>query len=433
MPSNPHEDEVWQKSKKSGTRSPQKSFDLRSLLPIHRKKALLPIPAVVPEDPVVYFIWPSAVPNGHHEALRSICDRVTYLGRSRSLVRVSIEEQAPAATHVPDPAGDVQLRVPQEGRLAYLIDKHKRDGGKPEPSSLQRYRRVDASHDSPDGRRSVFDRFWVFQPCPGDPALPVEATLKATQALRRALLKQVHDEACGCERWNNNLPSCSDARECYAKIPNAVSGHAPDCSPLGAAHLAFVSLPFVHPAVRHADGAIKGLAILVPRDLNSDVSALALLARGLARIEAEGLRIPGVGVWRLKEVPADNPSLATLDSGTWTAPSRTWTTATPMVFGHFPKSRNGGEPKVVLDSLQLSGIDPSNAIEVAISRHSPLHGASPSWRFKTQHERVGSVRAARRIRHVTIQFDNPVVGPLVLGSLRYFGLGLMRPLDHQEV
>ena len=35
----------------------------------------------------------------------------------------------------------------------------------------------------------------------------------------------------------------------------------------------------------------------------------------------------------------------------------------------------------------------------------------------------------RWIRHVTIRFEHHVAGPLVLGALRYFGLGLMRPLE----
>src|SRR5919109_1391705 len=80
MPSNPHEDEVWQKSRKSRPRAPQKAFDLMTLLPVHRKKAALPIPAVIPDEPVVYFIWRNAEPDGHLETLHQICERVTYLG-----------------------------------------------------------------------------------------------------------------------------------------------------------------------------------------------------------------------------------------------------------------------------------------------------------------------------------------------------------------
>ncbi|MBI4612487.1 MAG: type I-U CRISPR-associated protein Cas5/Cas6 [Planctomycetes bacterium] len=430
MPSNPHEDEVWQKPKKNRPRSPQKAFDLWTLLPVHRMKVLLPIPAVVPEEPAVYFAWPDAEPDGHRDTLHAICERVTYLGRSRSLVRVSVEDAAPPATHVPDPLGGVQLRVPgKKGRLAYLIDKHQRDGGKPEPSPPRRYRHIDGSPPRSASLHSVFNRFWVFQPLRDDPALPIAATLKVTQALRRAVLEQVHGAACGCDRWQDRVPSWREAQECFAKIPCTLSGHAPNGGPLEAPHLAFVALPFVHPVLRHADGAVKGLAVLVPRDVDCDASALTMLARGLRRLEREGLRIPGAGIWHLKEVPPDDPPLATLDSRTWTEPSRTWTTATPMVFGHFPKPKNGGEAKVVLDALRLAGIDPSSVVEIAVGRHSPLHGAPPSWCFKTQRDRAEREKPRHWIRHVTIQFDRTVSGPLALGCLRYFGLGFMRPLE----
>ncbi len=422
MPSNPHEGEVWEKTEKSNPRS-------ITLLPVHRKKTLLPIPAVVPDEPVVYFIWPSADPNGHRETLRSICDRVTCLGRSRSLVRVTVEDRAPAATHVPDPSGELQLRVPREGRLSYLIDKHGRDGGKPAPSPPRRYRQVEASSRRSAGHcGSIFKRFWVFQPEPAGPALPIEATLNATRALREAVLKQIHEVTCGCTRWKDGVPLCREAPACYARIPGGLSGYAPDCAPIRTPHVAFMALPFVHPLERHADGAIKGLAVLIPRELDGDASALTMLAQALGRLEARGVQIPRIGMWRLKEASADASPLLTLDRKTWTGPSRVWTTATPMVFGHFPKSRNGGEAGVVLDSLRLAGIDASNVVEIAIDRHAWLYGAPPSWYFK-MHREQAQAAARRWIRHVTLGFGRPVSGPLAIGALRYFGLGLMRPLE----
>ena len=90
----------------------------------------------------MYFIWRNAEANGHFKTLRDICELVTYLGRSRSLVRVSIAEDAPAPTHAPDPLGQIQLRVPGGNRLEQLEDFYKRKGGKPDPSSPHRYRRL---------------------------------------------------------------------------------------------------------------------------------------------------------------------------------------------------------------------------------------------------------------------------------------------------
>jgi CRISPR-associated protein Csb2 len=103
-----------------------------------------------------------------------------------------------------------------------------------------------------------------------------------------------------------------------------------------------------------------------------------------------------------------------------------------VVFGHFPKPKKGGEAKVILDSLEMIGFDPGHVLELAIDRHSPLHGAPPSWYFKSARKADGCNPESLWIRHVTIRFDRPVRGPIVLGRMRYFGLGLMRPLEDRR-
>ncbi len=427
MPANPHEDEVWQKPKTGKPRAVQKGFEMRSLLPVHRKKAGLPIPVVAPDAPAVFVIWPNATPDQHISVLRQICELVTYLGRSRSLVRLSIEENPPTPTHAPDPLGQVQLRVPGPGRLDYLIEKHNRDGGKPEPCPPQRYCNLADRHDDRGVLNTVFGRMFVFQPRRGDPAISSESTLKLTDTLRKAVLCHVHAEACGCDRWEERVPRATGAQECYAKIPALISGHNLDGSPSKEPHLAFIGLPFVHSNVQHSDGSIKGVAILVPH--TDDLDVLLPLARAFSCLESYGLRVPGIGTWNLSEVPADDPPLKTLRIQNWQGPSRHWTTVTPMVYGHFPKPKNGGEPRLIVDSLEMVGIDPQHVVEIAVSRHSPLHGVPPSWCFKSLRTSKSKSNPRRMLRHVTLRFDRPIRGPIVLGCKRYFGLGLMRPME----
>jgi CRISPR-associated protein Csb2 len=430
MPTNPHEEEVWQKPKKGKPRTPQKSFELKTLLPVHRKKAALPIPAVIPDEPTVYFVWPEAEPDDSVlSILKTICEQVTYLGRSRSLVRACLVDTPPLATHVPDSLGQVQLRVPGPDRLRYLIDKYQRDGGKPDPSPLQRYRVVEQNQKHKQ-LQSNFDRMFIFRPQSADPTLPEEATLKVTKALRQGLLRCVHDRVCRCGGWSRGVPRCSEAMECYRKIPTLISGYdysQNGCTPTKSPHLAFTALPFVHPYLRHADGSIKGLAVLVPH--GPEQQTLQLLATGLMQLLETGLIIPGIGVWQLKEVPADDPPLQSLDIRSWATSSRVWTTVTPMLLGHIPKEKNGGEPAVILDSLRMIGIDPDAVVEIAVGRHSPLHGVSPSWQFKPKPEDDSGESPAWMLRHITLRFNQSVRGPIVLGRMRYFGLGLMRPME----
>lgn len=409
MPENPHPDDIPKGSLETGDEKTRrkKRNALRGLVPVFRGKKPIPIPAVIPDEPAAYFIWPDAEPGEHAEVLRGICKKVTYLGRSRSLVRLRMVDDPPVATHVPDPLGDVPLRVPGAGRLTYLIEKHKRDGGKPEPCPTQRYRRLDHERSLPDHSRSLFDRCWVFQPRAGDPALPSTAAVNVTRALRRALITCI-----GEDQVRKGLAP---------RVPDAVHGHGRH------PHCAYVALPFVHPRQRHADGTIKGVAMLLPRDIADD--ALFAVAGGLKLLQQSGLTVPGIGKWRINEVSADDPPNASVDARTWTKPSAAWATATPVVFGHFPKPKNGGEAQVILDSLQMIGIDPDYVLELAVDRHSPLHGSPPSWYFKSALLSGGSDRQSVWIRHVTIRFDRPVRGPIVLGRMRYFGLGLMKPVD----
>lgn len=411
MPSNPDPDEIPKSLEPSSrTKAPEKrrkelARDMRNLLPVHRRKAALPIPAVIPDEPVVYFIWRDAEPKGHIETLRQICERVTYLGRSRSLVRVSIiDNNPPPSTHVPDPLGQVALRVPGPERLEQLNASYKRRGGKPEPCPPQRYRRTYDDWGDQEPARSIFDRMYVFSPRAEDPTLPAESTQKVTQAMRRALIACIEE----VQRLHGLKPS----------VPDIVHGHGKH------PHCAYVALPFVNPWQRYADGSIKGLAVLVPRDVEE--KELMSLAAGLVRLQENGLRIPGIGTWRLVEVQEDDPPLKSLAAHTWRHPSRLWATVTPMVFGHFPKPNNGGAVKVILESLRMIGIEPDLAAEVAVGRYSPLHGAPPSWQFKGY---SNNNEPSRLFRHVMLRFDRPVAGPIVLGSMRYFGLGLMWPME----
>jgi CRISPR-associated protein Csb2 len=406
MPSNPHPDEI---PKRLNASSPDNLKKLRNVFPLHRKKTALPIPAVVPDEPAVYFIWRNARANGHLEALRDICERVTYLGRSRSLVRVSIVEGAPVASHVPDPLGQILLRVPGRDRLEQLEEFYKRKGGKPDPSSARRYRRVQDEVQSSETISPIFDRLYILRPRPGDLALPAATTLNITSVLRTAL--------------NARIETAQKALGLEPYVPEIVHGHGEH------PHCAYIALPFVHPWQRHADGTIKGLAVLVPQGAKQ--RDLQMIALGLEKLQENGLGIPGIGMWHLDEVPWHDPPLRSLATTTWCGPSRLWTTATPMVFGHFPKRGKGGEPKVVLDSVAMAGIDPDNVVEIAVDKHSLLHGTVPTWHFKSHRQTTTEQELSRPIRHVTLRFDRPVKGPILLGAKRYFGLGLMFPLEER--
>jgi CRISPR-associated protein Csb2 len=414
MPSNPDPTEipvsleVSDRAKDPVKAKREKEKSIRNILPVFRKKTALPIPAVVPEEPTMYFIWKNAEPSGHLETLRNICDRVSYLGRSRSLVRVSIVENAPRVTHTPDPLGQIQLRVPGGNRLEELEQFYNQKGGKPDPCPPRRYRRVTDQTQSSEVIESILDRMFVFRPRRGDLTLPAVTTLRLTQSFRRALIACIE----AAQKKNGLNPD----------VPDIVHGHGQH------PHCAYLALPFVHAWQRYADGAIKGLAIVVPKGAKRE--ELQTIALGLEMLQENGLGIPGVGTWDLEEVDENDPPLWSLAARTWRGPSRVWTTVTPMVFGHFPKRSKGGERTVILESLAMIGIDSNSVIEIGVGQHSPLHGALPSGHFKPHPHALTERQLPRHIRHITLRFNRPVEGPLLVGAMRYFGLGLMLPLKN---
>jgi CRISPR-associated protein Csb2 len=68
--------------------------------------------------------------------------------------------------------------------------------------------------------------------------------------------------------------------------------------------------------------------------------------------------------------------------------------------------------------------------DVAVTRQPLLAGARPAGDFPAFRQMDHRQRkpTPRLLVHVALRFAEAIEGPVVLGSGRYFGLGLMRPL-----
>jgi len=128
----------------------------------------------------------------------------------------------------------------------------------------------------------------------------------------------------------------------------------------------------------------------------------------------------------LKDVPPMRMVLEGLGSVAAVVPelageSRNWRTLTPFVITRYPKDRRPLEVHVVEqveDELARRGLPPAT---VTVE-------ADPSAMHFRRHRPGRSLRLARPARHVELEFDVPVPGPLCLGSLAHFSLGLFVPL-----
>jgi CRISPR-associated protein Csb2 len=360
-----------------------------SLLPEGRLRQPRSFPCLIPEDPRVYLIWAEAVPEAATRTLLArIAAHVTALGSARSLVAVTVCATPHPPTWVPAARGALMLRIPAPGRVEELITRFAL-GLHPTPGVQHPYTQVRPVL-APPLHASGFGEMLVLRQTAG-PRLALTATLMLTETLRRAVLSLAG-----------------------AAAPSLLHGHRDH------RHVAWVPLPFV--GYPHADGHLLGAALLLPPNTSREESHAVLQC--LARLDH--VRLPDGRRWALAPVDVTDRR-ATLQPTTWVRASRTWTTVTPVVLPRYPKPRRGQDAEALLAaSCPHSGL-PAPAW-VHAHQAGQLAGVAPSSMFRTR--RPG--HPPRLWTHTTLHFPVAVQGPVLLGALRYFGLGLCRPLPDRE-
>lgn len=393
-----------------------------ALLPERRTRQVRTFPVVLPETPTFAFLWPNADPSDHRPALARLCARVTRLGHSSSLVRCTIVERDLLPTLVPGDDGDVVLRVVGPGqldRLDRVFEHHRGVHSRVLPARPQRYGpALTTTTRSPQAASAFSSSDWIlFERVGGSRPVASRATDLA-RALRGALL-EIH----GAE-----------------ELPSTLSGHTTN-APTQQPHVAFVPLPFV--GHEHADGALVGCALVLPRELAA--SDRELLLRLVARWEREradergNVTLAGGTLPPLQLRRVDISAKATLTPARWSRSSGRFITATPIALdrnpGNLRSNQDGAARKAALEAQQgisdachhVVGVRP---IAVEISLAPLLPGAQHVREFLPWPGRPG--RTPRVRVHADIQFAEPVTGPLLLGAGRYFGLGLCLPVEERR-
>lgn len=384
-----------------------------------RTRQVRTFPVVLPETPTFAFLWPNADPARHRDALTRLCARVTRLGHSSSLVRCTMVERDLLPTLVPSDDGDVVLRVVGPGQLDRLdraFEHHQGVQSRVLPARPQRYGPAFKSTTGSKQATSAFSsKDWIiFERVGGSRPVASRATDLA-RALRGALI-EVHG--------NQDLPS-------------TLSGHTEN-GPTQQPHVAFVPLPFV--GHEHADGALMGCGLVLPRELpkNDRETLLRLVAKWekeraneRGNLTLAGGTLPPFHVRRV-EVSAK----AALDPARWSRSSARFITVTPIALdknpGNLRSNQDGTARKAALEAQQsisdacqhVVGVRP---VSVEVSLAPLLPGAQHVRDFLPWPGRAG--RTPRVRVHADIQFAEPVRGPLLLGAGRYFGLGLCLPVE----
>jgi len=396
------------------------------LLPDRRNRQERTFPVVVPERACFTFAWVEAEPSKHLQALRQLCDRVTRLGHSSSLVRCAIVERPIKPTLVPQDGGEHVLRVVGPGQLERLEQayaRHRAVDARVLPARPQRYGQpVD---DNPKLPRSVFTNDWIVLERIGGQRPLASRGSDLAVALRRALI-EIH------------------GRE---NLPPVLSGHDSNGDRSSLPHLAFVPLPWV--GYEHADGSVQGMALVYPHSIASTdrEHLLRLLARWeLERGDANNGYAIELGT------PADLgrpihlllrrvevPNKVSLNATRWCTSSSRFITATPIALDRHPgnlrsnfartANKAAAEAEAAIsDACEWIGLPRPSSVSVSLAPLLP--GAQHVQQYSPWPPRPGKTRRARI--HAEIVFSQMVRGPVLIGAGRHFGLGLCLPIPERQ-
>lgn len=170
--------------------------------------------------------------------------------------------------------------------------------------------------------------------------------------------------------------------------------------------------PFFLPLDLENRGVIDAIDVLVPQGCTHD----EYLAITRASNVYDGERLRG--------------SFEVEFEGASPAPrGRAWSTATPFILERFPKSRGHTKSSVmesataqVLRALERDGMTPKS-VRVWEAHETILHAGGRETRVGAfRRLRLGELLAYPAVG-VTLEFDQPMDGPIVLGRLSHFGLG----------
>lgn len=427
----------------------------------------------------------------HRIALSSLCERVTRIGHSTSLVSMWLQTEDDDTsrerdTWIPDTAAtDMRTRTIPDGFLEILIDrfgKASRDqhqslseeieqlkasqkqikgkGAKeaklqideqvndlanelaeivsrpvvrPSVSRWSGYRKL-SSIENETAAHSGFDTdILVLVGQPGM-RLSAESTLMVTQTLRQTIMSV-----------------CADP------VPAWISGHEANGEPLrnGIGHLACI--PLLSAGFPYSDGHLLGAGIVFPRAVSRydrGVAMRSLLIENDGTDKVVQLKFGRLGEWNL--VRRDwTEERHSLKPETWTAAPAghdTWASVTPVVLDRFPKAdRAKDRTKWTDEVIELVAkacinIGLPNPIDIdvdttswqtgaprSLQKHRPLRGQNSSSANQTALGNGFLAYPAKKANcakpqvHVWLQFPQPIIGPLILGAGRYLGYGLCLP------
>jgi len=381
-------------SKKLRAKIPRKAGDF---FPWGETRDVMRRPVIRLKEPRCVLVWPDVgLSESEAKAMDDLLAGVVYIGRTESLASLRRVDQPDftglTGCFVPDAVhGDTPIRVPRPGLFeemdqAYLRCSPTGERGHVNHWPTATYRRVSATPDHQPIWTEML-RFRLHGP-------PVHAT----RALR--LIEAFRSKVLSLERG--------------ATVPPVLSGHGWD----GPSHVAF--LPLVFAGFEHANGFVKGVGVCLPRSITS--ADRASVRDVLADLCATGFYF-GKADYGLELLGSDEAVLRTLQEDRWCRASRRWATVTPVVLDVPPKKNRSVAQLIQRACSYVEAPEPARFEW----RNAGFQGSSIPHKEQFEVSRKGCSPLSGQVGHLHLEFEQPVRGPLALGCLRHFGMGLMLP------
>ncbi|SRR6266508_2601770 len=359
-------------------------------------------------SPVVTYEWPHADPKtSHAEVLQQAADCVGYLGRPTSPVIVEVtggpapNDDRPAyVPAVPDQPGDISLRVPYQGFLDDLCAAYP---GRVEPAFRHGYVRPTHEEGPP---QELFPSPWaslISLPFQAHTFVPGERVLEVTSAAREQI-----------------------APKDDPNVPVSLSGTDP-----GTPHCAL--LPLLHVGANYADGHLLGIALAIPLLTEAHRAELWRYLRmrlDPGRSGRLSIRLSDVAghsqICFAEEAQGRAPWGARAER--WSGNAKAWRTVLPAVLDRAP-SRHISEEEAILLSIRNAGFPDPEQVWAA---RGPFRRGDV--KLRPRQTVVSAEDRLRPYRHLLITWPHEVQGPVIIGALRHFGLGLCIPnLDEESM
>lgn len=354
----------------------------------------------------VVVTWPVDLPGDRIKALALLAERLPYLGRSESICEARVLDGEPQVdgVRIAPLSGETSLDRPPvrvlvpttpldvSSLVARTTDVRRKKLADPPGTYWESYERPIPAEPTSTLRRRTPSTPTAFRWAIATPARPgIRATVAMTHELRRACMARF-------------------GRRFDGRASQLLAGKGPAGVPLkGHEHAHYLAID------SNRDGLLDHLILWAPAGLDDEeVSALQALHHLTGSGHVADFRPTRLGLEAFGSIDKVAPEICN--------PSRVWETHLPFAPPRHLKRRVSWDEHIAKEierELMSRGLPAPAVVEV-------LRG---DWlSFRRHRPNVERLEDARRATGVRMEFAAPVAGPIALGALSHFGLGLFMPV-----